>query len=71
MGRLVNRYTNPFPFGPAIYETDARPFQYSGFEIYHRLERVWDVVKDGVCIHQAAGIEGAKRHIDALPAEVA
>ncbi|SDF83107.1 hypothetical protein [Thalassobaculum litoreum] len=63
-------YRNPFhkphdsSYGPAIYETDATPEEYGGYLIYRRLPNCWDVVKDGVCITQRAGPNGARRAID-------
>jgi hypothetical protein len=51
-------------YGPAVYETDAPAEEYREFEIYNRQAAVWDVVKDGVCVSQCAGINGAKRQID-------
>lgn len=68
-------YRNPWHktnggYGPAMYETSAKPVVYGGYEIFERVAgHVWDVVKDGVCITQRAGINGAKQAIDALQAE--
>lgn len=69
----MTRYRNPWhkpgkpEYGPAVYETDARKVDYKGFSIYQRIEgHVWDVVKDGVCVTQMAGPNGARSFIDEL-----
>lgn len=68
-------YTNPWhkpgkpEYGPAIYQTDAAPTEYGGHLIYHRQAQVWDVVKDGACVTQMAGPDGARRAIDAINAK--
>ncbi len=55
---------------PEIYKTDAKPVEYKGFLIYHRIKssnpwgNCWDIVKDGVCVSQYAGLSGAKGVID-------
>ncbi len=55
------RYENPFGYGPAAYETHARPIEHAGCLIYQRIKGcVWDVVRDGVCIAQRAGPRGAR-----------
>lgn len=51
-------------YGPEFYETTARAEIYGEHLIYRRTEEVWDVVKDGVCVTQMAGINGAKKWID-------
>lgn len=67
-------YTNPWhkpgkpEYGPAVYETDAAPTEYGGHLIYRRLPVCWDVVKDGACVTQMAGPDGAKRAVDAINA---
>lgn len=43
---------------------DSKPVEYKGFQIYHRLSEVFDIVKAGVCVGMCAGLNGAKRHID-------
>jgi hypothetical protein len=64
-------YRNPWHdprdarYGPAFYTTSARPTRHAGHEIYHRHESCWDVVKDGVCVAQRAGFNGAKRAAEA------
>jgi hypothetical protein len=67
----TTRYKNPWhkpgkpEYGPAFYETTARPTEYHGCLIYQRIKGAcWDVVRDGACIHQMAGLNGAKRAID-------
>lgn len=65
-------YRNPWhkpgrpEYGPEFYSTDVAPKAYRGYLIYHRLPKVWDVVRDGVCVTQRAGFGGAKQAIDAL-----
>ena len=54
-------------YGPENYSTDEKPVLYRDHLIYERIEGcVWDVVKDGSCITQLAGLNGAKRAIDKL-----
>jgi hypothetical protein len=68
----MTRYKNPWhkpgkpQYGPPCYETDVRPAEYLGYLIYHRHAAVWDVVKDGVCVTQRAGPNGARQAIAAL-----
>jgi hypothetical protein len=64
-------YKNPWHkrfepmYGPAEYSTNVKPEEYKGFLIYERIDgAVWDVVKDGACVAQRAGINGAKQYID-------
>lgn len=65
-------YRNPWhkpgrpEYGPEFYSTDRAPRKYRGYLIYHRLPEVWDVVKDGVCVTQRAGLNGAMQAIDAI-----
>lgn len=68
---MTVRYRNPWhephsqTYGPREYETDARPQSYRGYLIYERIKGVcWDVVKDGECVTQMAGLDGARRAID-------
>lgn len=65
--------------GPAFYETDTTPKEYKGYLIYHRIDygmpinsgaNVFDIVKDGVCVGQYAGPNGARAKIDSLIKEV-
>ena len=56
-------------YGPENYSTDAKPVLYRDYLIYERIVgHVWDVVKNGSCIAQMAGPNGAKRAIDKLKA---
>lgn len=64
----MTTYINPWHragaahYGPAMYETTAKPVSHAGCEIYERVKgHVWDVVRDGVCLAQMAGLNGAKR----------
>lgn len=65
-------YRNPWhktngDCGPALYKTEAEPMKYRGFLIYERIKGVvWDVVKDGECVTQRAGLNGAKEAIDQM-----
>lgn len=69
----MTTYKNPWHkpinniYGPENYSTDEAPTEYRNYLIYERIfGRVWDVVKDGKCITQLAGLNGAKRAIDKL-----
>ena len=60
--------------GPAFYSTDAKPVEYRGYVLYHRIPGAsgrgcWDVVKDGVCVGQYAGPSGARQFVDKLHGE--
>jgi hypothetical protein len=67
---MTARYRNPWhkpgkpEYGPAHYTTDAEPKPYNGHLIYQRLQQCYDIVKDGVCIGQFAGPNGARNAID-------
>jgi hypothetical protein len=69
----MTSYLNPWhkpgkpEYGPPAYETDVKPAEYRGFLIFHRLPQVWDVVKDGRCVTQRAGPNGARQFIDHMP----
>ena len=69
---MTTTYRNPWhngrnnDYGPAFYSTEAKPTEYRGFLIYHANPKGWDIVKDGVCISQRAGFDGAKRFIDKI-----
>ena len=71
---MATSYKNPWhtpgksQYGPAHYVSEAQPQEYRGFQIYRRLPEVFDVVKDGVCVTQMAGPNGARSAIDALAA---
>lgn len=70
----MTQYINPWfksymktEYGPRYYTTDVKPTKYRGYLIYERIKgSVWDVAKDGECITQMAGLNGAKRAIDNL-----
>lgn len=71
-------YKNPWhhplkpEYGPAFFATSATPQFYKGYAIYQRIEgRVWDVVRNGVCVTQMAGPNGARRAIDELTSPAA
>jgi hypothetical protein len=62
------RYKNPWHqprdsrYGPEFYTTTVKPAEHAGHLIYERIEgSVWDVVKDGACVAQRAGINGAQK----------
>ncbi len=63
MAKYKNPWHNPKDnrYGPAFYQTDATPTKHAGCEIYHRTPSTWDVVKNGVCVTQRAGFNGAKQ----------
>jgi hypothetical protein len=74
-------YANPLwdprgkGYGPKVYTTSARPEPYRGHLIYNRIHGycgggVWDIVKDGVCVSQCAGPNGARREVDKLLQEI-
>ena len=43
------------------YSTNAKPVEHAGCQIYERIPGyVWDVVRDGQCMTQMAGMNGAK-----------
>lgn len=72
VGGPMSTYSNPWhrpgqpQQGPREYSTDAKPIEYQGHQIFERLPgKCWDVVKDGTCVTQRAGLAGAKRFIDA------
>lgn len=65
------QYKNPWyivgGLDPKVYQTEVKPIQYRGFFIYQRIKGIcFDVVKDGVCVAQHAGINGAKARIDTI-----
>ena len=69
MARYKNSWHKPSQpmYGPEFYETDAKPVEVNGCQIYQRIHgQVWDVVKDGVCLTQRAGPRGARDYIDSL-----
>lgn len=71
MANYKNAFYNPLYQGSAlVIVTNSEPVHYRGYLIYHRIKgttksgNVFDVVKDGVCIGNYAGINGAKAFID-------
>lgn len=64
------RYRNSFhqprdtTYGPEFYETYARPIEHRGFLIFQRLPQCFDIVENGVCVGQLAGLNGAKSAIE-------
>ena len=69
MATYANAFYQPRTNGsdPAVYATDVAPIEYRGFRIYQRLRKVcFDVVTDGVCVGQYAGLSGAKGLIDLI-----
>ena len=65
-------YINPFhnlnyQSSAPVFTTTAKPKEYRGFLIYERINgSSFEVVQDGVCITQRAGMNGAKSAIDNL-----
>ena len=62
-------YKNPFTTGPKYFTGGKLVTEYLSYLIYQRWDKyddVFDVVKDGVCITQLAGLNGAKRAIEKL-----
>lgn len=56
-----------------MYCTEVEPAEYKGYLIYNRVDGygvrgrgVWDVVRNGVCVSQRAGPNGARQFIDSL-----
>lgn len=67
-----SRYRNPWhksgqpQYGPAFYETTVQPTKYRGYQIFRIHERHYDVVRNGVCVHQMAGPNVARKAVDKL-----
>lgn len=62
---------NPYSKETLIHDTatGGKPEEYKGFTIYPRWDRFamcYDIVKDGVCVSQYAGPNGARGAIDKL-----
>lgn len=58
-------YKNPWykenqHYGPEFYQTDIEPKKCGRALIFHRIKDCWDVVREGVCIAQRTGFEGAR-----------
>jgi hypothetical protein len=61
------RYKNPWAksYEPQEYIRNCQPpIDHAGCKIYHVLPEQWDTVKNGVCIAQRCGLEGAKHAAD-------
>lgn len=67
MASYINSFHRPHDttYGPSHFEVSAKPTEYLGFMVYRRLPECFDVVSDGVCVGMYAGLNGAKRAIDA------
>ncbi len=52
--------------GPEVFQTNSEPVEYKGYLIFEKNSVQWDVVKDGVCISQLAGPNGARQKIDQI-----
>lgn len=67
---ITHRYLNPWSADPVAkpeYFTAAvKPIDYRGFQIFHRLPKSYELVKDGVCLTQRAGGGSLKALADAL-----
>ena len=62
-------------YGPTEYNCESDPVEYRGYLIFHRINstasiksggHVFDIVRDGVCLSQMAGPNGARRKIDLI-----
>lgn len=63
----INVWYDPhFRSGPMAFECDSLPVEYRGYEIYHRLPDVFDIVINGGCIAHAASMREAEIHVDRL-----
>lgn len=62
----LNPWAEALRDGERVFKTDVKPTEYRGFLIYQRIPKSFEVVKDGVCLTQRAGLSGAKRAIDNL-----
>jgi len=49
---------------PEYVTVTSRPISYRGHLIFKRLPHWYDVVAEGVCIHNRVTVEGCKRAID-------
>ena len=78
---MSHTYTNPWhkpskpQYGPAEYRCEFDPAEYRGYLIFHRINstgsiksgsHVFDIVRDGVCLSQMAGPNGARSKIDQI-----
>lgn len=66
----AHRYLNPWSADPALrpefFTTEAKPAAYRGFQIFRRLPKSYELVKDGVCLTQRAGGGTLRMLADAL-----
>ena len=66
---MSTSYANPWHangLGPERYTTDVKPTSYRGCLIYQRVPGCWDVVENGVCLTQRAGLRGAQKAVDTM-----
>lgn len=72
-----NSFWTPTSIDPQTYIVYARPVEYRGYQIFHRIKgsrpsrNCFDLVKDGVCVRQMCGLEGCKRAADRFIEEAA
>jgi hypothetical protein len=59
---VTHTYRNPWaaPHEPQEYRRDVEPIEYEGCLIFRVTKAQFDVVKNGVCIAQRGGLDGAK-----------
>lgn len=59
---MTHTYRNPWaaPHEPQEYRRDVEPIEYEGCLIFRVTKAQFDVVKNGVCIAQRGGLDGAK-----------
>jgi hypothetical protein len=58
-------YSKHFQNSTPFITVNEAPVIYRGYEIYKRFSNLFDIVKNGVCVGMCAGLNGAKRRIDA------
>jgi len=77
-GEKMTTYKNSFytpknPISRKEFSTEVTPIEYKNYLIFHRINpnspikdgaHVFDVVINGICIGQYAGLNGAKHFID-------
>lgn len=67
--RQQTKYLNPWHkpgHDEAYFVTTALPVEYRGFQIYQRVGKSADAVKNGVCVRQMATLQGGKNAVDAI-----
>lgn len=59
---MTHTYRNPWaaPHEPQEYRRDVEPIGWEGCQIFRVSKNQFDVVKNGVCIAQRGGLDGAK-----------